>query len=103
GDESITLYVTPGHTLGTVSAMVPVRDHGRTVVLSLLGGTTLPSTRQPNNRVGGQLQAESSVRRLASLAERHKAVGLLNTHTFADGGANHMTALRAKGADGPNP
>jgi len=103
GDASVTLYVTPGHTPGTVSAMIPVRDHGRTVVLSLLGGTVFPTVRQPNNRSGGQLQWEASIRRLAGLAERHHAVGLLNTHAFADGGEARMAALREKGDSGPNP
>jgi metallo-beta-lactamase class B len=83
--------------------MIPVRDHGRTVVLSLLGGTVFPTVRQPNNRSGGQLQWDGSIRRLAGLAERHHAVGLLNTHPFADGGEARMAALREKGDGGPNP
>ena len=26
GDTTLTLYVTPGHTPGTISTMIPVRD-----------------------------------------------------------------------------
>src|SRR5437762_495398 len=29
GDTTVTLYLTPGHTAGTISALVPVKDQGR--------------------------------------------------------------------------
>ena len=28
GDTTITIYITPGHTAGTLSVLVPVKDHG---------------------------------------------------------------------------
>ena len=30
GDTTITLYLTPGHTAGTLSMLIPVKDGGRT-------------------------------------------------------------------------
>ena len=38
GDETITLYITPGHTPGTVSMIVPVKDNGQKHTALLLGG-----------------------------------------------------------------
>src|ERR1700688_3864493 len=29
GDTALTLYLTPGHTLGTVSVLIPVKDNGK--------------------------------------------------------------------------
>ena len=29
GDTTVTMYLTPGHTLGTVSTMIPVKDGGK--------------------------------------------------------------------------
>ena len=29
GDTTVTIYITPGHTAGTLSVLVPVKDHGQ--------------------------------------------------------------------------
>ena len=39
GDTTITLYITPGHTPGTLSALIPVRDNGTRHLAALWGGT----------------------------------------------------------------
>ncbi|MBM3724538.1 MAG: MBL fold metallo-hydrolase [Acidobacteria bacterium] len=39
GDTTITLYVTPGHTLGTLSVLVPVKDQGKPHLAASWGGT----------------------------------------------------------------
>ena len=39
GDTTITMYVTPGHTLGTLSLLVPVKDNGRPHLAASWGGT----------------------------------------------------------------
>ena len=39
GDTTITMYLTPGHTLGTISTIVPVRDGGRMHLAAEWGGT----------------------------------------------------------------
>jgi metallo-beta-lactamase class B len=38
GEETITMYVTPGHTPGAVSSIIPVTDHGVPHLLAFLGG-----------------------------------------------------------------
>ncbi len=39
GDTTLTLYSTPGHTLGTLSTIIPVTDHGTPHVAAHWGGT----------------------------------------------------------------
>jgi metallo-beta-lactamase class B len=47
GNASITLYATPGHTMGTVSALIPVVESGHQHLVALWGGTgfNFPHTR----------------------------------------------------------
>ena len=35
GDTTLTLYLTPGHTPGTISTLIPVRDQGRPHIAAL--------------------------------------------------------------------
>jgi metallo-beta-lactamase class B len=39
GDTTVTMYVTPGHTLGTLSLLVPVKDGGKRHLAASWGGT----------------------------------------------------------------
>ena len=67
GDTTLTLYVTPGHTPGTISSLIPVKDNGRPHLVALWGGTGLdPDKESIQNyiRVGNE-----SVRRYLKVAE----------------------------------
>jgi metallo-beta-lactamase class B len=46
GDTTLTLYITPGHTPGTISTVFPVKDHGTPHVAALWGGVGLNQDRQ---------------------------------------------------------
>ena len=39
GDTTLTLYLTPGHTEGTISTLIPIRDGGRPHLAAAWGGT----------------------------------------------------------------
>ena len=39
GDTTLTLYITPGHTLGTISTLIPVKDNGTPHLVAEWGGT----------------------------------------------------------------
>ena len=103
GDTTVTIYVTPGHSPGTISALIPVRDGGRTRVLSLLGGTAFPVTLGPSEHGGGLLANSASVGRLARLSKAAGAVGILNTHIDNDGSYQRMQALAARRPGQPHP
>ena len=39
GDTTLTMYLTPGHTLGTISTLIPVKDNGTPHLVAEWGGT----------------------------------------------------------------
>src|SRR6266853_6658031 len=47
GDTTITMYLTPGHTLGTISSIIPVKDGGTTHMAAYWGGTAFNWIRGP--------------------------------------------------------
>ncbi|WP_179041427.1 MBL fold metallo-hydrolase [Sphingobium lactosutens] len=102
GDTKVTLYVTPGHTPGAVSAIVPVRLDGKTHNLSLLGSTAFPASIEPTEKVGGLKAYDASVLRFARISKAASAQGIINTHIFADGTRERINTMAA-GQGSPNP
>ncbi len=47
GDTTLTFYLTPGHTPGTVSTLIPVKDGGRPHLVAEWGGTGFNFQRSP--------------------------------------------------------
>jgi metallo-beta-lactamase class B len=103
GDTTFTVYLTPGHTPGTVSAIVPARENGQTYALSLFGSVAFPPTIEPTDRTGGLRKYDGSVQRFGEISHGAGAVGILNTHVFAEGGLNRLALARARRPDQPNP
>ena len=103
GKTTVTLFVTPGHTPGTLSALIPVHEAHQPYVLSLLGGTAFPQTRQPTKQSGGLIAFSTSVERLSKLSRAAGAVGVINTHIFVDGSLQRLAAARARQAGQANP
>jgi metallo-beta-lactamase class B len=103
GDTKITLSVTPGHTPGAVSAIIPGREKGKTYPLSLLGSVAFPPSLEPTATTGGLLAYERSIQRFAQISHEAGAVGILNTHAFADGGLARIDAATNRGPSAPNP
>jgi metallo-beta-lactamase class B len=96
GDKTVLLYVTPGHTPGTLSGLIPVTLRGKPHVLSLLGGTAFPRTREPTDTMGGLRAFSSSVERLSRLSEAAGADGVINTHIFVDGSTQRLAAAQTR-------
>jgi metallo-beta-lactamase class B len=103
GHTSVTLYVTPGHTPGTVSAILPVKEAGRTHLLSLFGSVAFPPTLASTDRTGGLRKYDESVQRFAKISREAGAEGILNTHVFADGTLERLAAVKTRKAGAPNP
>ena len=97
GDTTVTLYVTPGHTPGTLSAIVPVRENGRSHVVALWGGTGLNADRESLEAYVG------SARRFAGIAQKAGADVILSNHTDWDGSKVHLPQLAMRAPGGPNP
>jgi metallo-beta-lactamase class B len=103
GDTTVTLYLTPGHTPGTISAIIPAREGGQVHPLSLLGSTAFPATIAPTPTTGGLALYDASVRRFAQISAAAGAEGILNTHVFGDGTDTRLAAARARRPGQPNP
>lgn len=97
GNTSVTLYVTPGHTPGTLSAIIPVKDNGKSHTLSFWGGTALPSD------LAGKRQYEHSVERFLKIMEKAKVDGVVSNHPFIDGTSDKVKMVPARKAGDPNP
>ena len=83
GKTTLTLYITPGHTPGTVSAIFPVTDHGRPHVVSYLGGMGMASV-DKNPAHGGFALLRSSMLRFGKKSLDAKADVLISCHPFMD-------------------
>ena len=45
GDTTVTLYITPGHTAGSLSYLIPVRYQGKPMTILMLSGANITPTR----------------------------------------------------------
>jgi metallo-beta-lactamase class B len=110
GDTTVTLYITPGHTLGTISSLIPVKDGGRQHMAAYWGGTAFNWLRGPAAYITPERPASfwftqyaTSARRFRDLADRAGADVLLSNHTNFDGSKTKIPALKARGAGAPHP
>ena len=82
GGKTISFTLTPGHTPGTMSIIIPVTDHGKPHVISFVGGTGMNQIKDPS-KGGGKILRDS----LAKFAKVSKAAGadvLISSHPFND-------------------
>lgn len=91
GGRPLTVLASPGHTPGTMSAIVPVMDNGIERNLLMVGGTAIPMNIAASR---GYLQ---SVERMYKAAKDFNAVGTLHPHGIIDGGNQHMADINARG------
>jgi metallo-beta-lactamase class B len=110
GDTSVTLHLTPGHTPGTLSAFVPVKDGRATHVAAFWGGTAFNWVLRPETYVTPERPATfwfdtyaASARRFRDLARGAGAEVLISNHTKYDGTMAKVAALRTRAANGAHP
>jgi metallo-beta-lactamase class B len=97
GDTTITLYVTPGHTPGTLSPVFSVRDGGRAHTVAMWGGTGLNADR---DSLSAYVQ---SAKRFGEIAQKAGADIILSNHTDWDGSKTYLPRLAKGRAAGTNP
>lgn len=103
GDTSVSLYLTPGHTPGTVSAILPVKEGGKSYKLALFGSVLFPANREPTESNGGLAVYQQSIAHFDQVSSEAKVDGILNTHAFIDGTAERLERARVRAASTPNP
>jgi metallo-beta-lactamase class B len=75
GDTTITLHLTPGHTAGTLSMLIPVKDGGHSHLAALWGGTGMQFSAAEYNK---------SAVRFQDIVARAGADVILSTHPQLD-------------------
>jgi len=99
GDTTLTFYITPGHTEGTVSTIFPVRDGNQRHVVAEWGGTLFNF-----GPIRPRLQAyASSAERFKQIAAKAGADVILSNHTVYDGSKTKLPAVRARQPGQPHP
>jgi metallo-beta-lactamase class B len=97
GDTTITMYVTPGHTPGTISFLIPVKDNGKPHLAAMWGGTGLNADRESlTNYV-------ASAKRFSEIARQAGADILLSNHTDWDRGKINLPLVAKRAPGSPNP
>jgi metallo-beta-lactamase class B len=99
GDTTVTFYITPGHTDGTVSTIFPVRDGTRRHVVAEWGGTLFNF-----GPIRPRLQAyAASAERFKQLAAKAGADVILSNHTVYDGSKTKLPAVQKRQSGQPHP
>ena len=92
GDTTITFYVTPGHTPGTVSLLVPVKDGGRPHLAAMWGGVTFNFQRTPEAfRI-----YINSAQRFSDIISKAPVDVVLSNHPTFDKTLDRIEALKAR-------
>ena len=99
GNRSVTIYLTPGHTPGTISSVFQVHDNGKPLTVVYSGGTEFNF---PND-VPHFDQYLASERRLASLAAAAGATIVLNNQSQFNGAATSLRTLQDRHPGEPHP
>jgi metallo-beta-lactamase class B len=99
GDTTLTLYITPGHTPGTISTLVPVKDMGQPHLAVEWGGTAI-SVRTPIAMLEAYVK---SAERFRDVAVGAGADVIITNHTVFDSTLAKLDALQKRKAGDPNP
>jgi len=99
GDTTVTVYLTPGHTEGTLSLIIPVKDNGRPYLLATWGGTALSPATPPASL---QAYVDSAVRHRALLAKLG-VEGMISNHSEFDDAVAKIKRLASRKTGEPHP
>jgi metallo-beta-lactamase class B len=99
GDTTLTMYLTPGHTPGTLSYLIPVKDGGVPHLVAEWGGTAFNFPRMPDNF---RIYA-ASAERFGAIAAAAGADALISNHSDYDGSKQKIPALKNRKPGDPHP
>jgi metallo-beta-lactamase class B len=110
GDTTLTLYITPGHTLGTISTLIPVKDNGTPHLVAEWGGTAFNwlgnraayITPERPDRFWFETYSKSA-ERFRGIAAREGADIIIANHTIFDGSKTKLPQLAARKPGEQNP
>jgi metallo-beta-lactamase class B len=110
GDTTLTLYLTPGHTLGTISTIIPVRDGRTPHVAAAWGGTAFNWQSGSPTYISAERPAKfwfdsyiASARRFRDIVAKAGADVIIANHTNFDESKRKLPALATRKAGDPHP
>ena len=103
GDTVVTIWLTPGHTPGTLSYTFTVLDRGRVVNVAYSGGTAFNFVNNtPDPGIKNFQTYIDSQKHIAAKAAFTGAIVLLSNHSEFDNAFNKNRMLAGRG-NGPHP
>jgi metallo-beta-lactamase class B len=110
GDTTLTLYLTPGHTLGTISTLIPVKDAGKPHLVAEWGGTQFNWIANRRGYITPERPDRFWFETYSTSAERFRKIvagagadALISNHTIYDGSKKKLPAVETRKAGDPNP
>lgn len=110
GDTTVTMHLTPGHTLGTISTIIPVTDNGVRHVAAVWGGTMFNWQRNRAQYITPERPDRFWYDTYSRSAERFRGLiaqagvdVLLSNHTAYDGTKTKLPALAQRKPGDPHP
>lgn len=110
GDTTITMYLTPGHTLGTLSLLVPVKDRGKQHLAASWGGTGFNWLNGSSVYITPERPAKfwfetyiKSAARFRDVVARAGADVIIANHTHLDDAKHKLPAMARRRPSDPNP
>ena len=110
GDTSLTLNITPGHTLGTISTLFPVRDGNTRHVAAYWGGTAFNWVTNRTAYITPERPDSFWFNRYIDSAQRFRALAkaagadvILSNHTNFDGSKTKLPAMATRRPGDPHP
>jgi len=101
GDTTIDIVFTPGHSVGTLSYVFPVKDKGKTVIVAYSGGTLTGAFGNDGKRWDEYIDSQ---KRIAAAAAAAGASVILSNHSEYDNAytkARLVAVKREVGEDNP--
>jgi metallo-beta-lactamase class B len=102
GDTTLTMYITPGHTPGTISTLIPVKDGNQKHLASIWGGSGLSARGFSSLEEAEKLYSASS-KRFREIVTKAGADVYLSSHTVHDKTLDKLNALRFRNPGDPHP
>ena len=104
GDTTLTLYLTPGHTPGTISTLISVKDSGKPHLVTEWGGTAFNFTITPDKPRKYWFETYiNSAERFREVVTKAGADVLIANHTNFDGSKTKLPALAKRKPGDPHP
>ena len=104
GDTTLTFYMTPGHTPGTMSTLIPLKDGTQRHVAALWGGTGFNFTITPERPAAYWFDAYiKSAEHFKEAAAKARADVFLSNHPSWDGSTTKLPAVLKRRPGDPHP